>query len=308
MPAPVLHLGWFHLTVAAARRGREVFASMRGGPFAPTPLGRIAERQWRSLCARHADAIVCHAFQLMPDHIHALVHVRVRPERPLPALVAAGKAAVPSCARRELGRAPGAALWADGCDIERKETPRAVATARLYVEENPSVAREKRAAKARWGAARPIAHSRLPAAWPGAAPGEPPPAWAAFGNEALLDAERLVPLSVSRRATEAELREVEERMRALAREGAVLVISAISAGERLALDAALRAGGRAIHVECRPVDRYYKPAPHRLPALGDGRLLALSPLSARVPLRAPLCEALNAFAREIAARPQPGRG
>lgn len=300
MPAPVLHLGWFHLTVAAARRGREVFASMRGGPFAPTPLGRIAERQWRSLCARHADALVCHAFQLMPDHIHALVHVARSPARPLGTLVAAWKAATTSCARRELGFAPNAALWADGCDIERKETPRAVATARLYVEENPSAAREKRAAKARWGAARPFAHPRLPAAWPGAAPGEAPPAWAAFGNEVLLDAERLVPLSVSRRADEAELGRVEDAARALAREGGVLVTPAISPGEKRALDAALRAGGRAIHLECRPVDRYYKPAPHRAAACAEGRLLALSPLSSTLPLGRELCEALNAFARAIA--------
>jgi REP element-mobilizing transposase RayT len=307
MPAPAPQLGWFHVTVAAARRGREVFASMRGARFEPTPLGRIAERQWRALCARHADALACHAFQLMPDHVHALVHVRTRPARPLPALVAAWKAAATSCARREIGLAPGAALWEDGCDIERKETPQAVATARLYVEGNPAAAREERAAKARWGAPCPLAHPRLPTAWPGAAPGEPPPVWAAFGNEALLDEERLVPLSVSRRASDAELREIEERMRALAREGAVLAISAISRGERQALDAALRAGGRAIHVECRPVDRYYKPAPLRLSALGEGRLLVISPLSSRVPLVAPLCEALNAFAREIAAR-SPGRG
>ena len=45
----------------------------------------------------------------------------------------------------------------------------------------------------------------------------------------------------------------------------------------------------------------------RLSALGEGRLLVISPLSSRVPLVAPLCEALNAFAREIAAR-SPGRG
>ena len=295
-----MQLGWFHITVAAACRGREVFASMRGGRFEPTPLGRIAERQWRALCARHAEALVCHAFQIMPDHAHALVHVRAVPARPLPVLVAAWKAATTACARRELGLAPGSVLWEAGCDIERKTTPEAVARTRLYVEDNPGAAREKRAAKARWGAARPLSHPRLPAAWPGAASGEPPPAWSAFGNEALLDAARLVPLSVSRRASEEELREAEERMRALAREGAVLVISAISPGERLALDAMLYAGGSAIHIECHPVDRYYKPLFRRLSALREGRLLVLSPLSARVPLQASLCEALNAFARSIA--------
>ena len=300
MRSPPVNLGWFHLTVNAACRGREVFASMRGGAFSPTPLGRIAERQWRALCAKHAPALVCRAFQIMPDHVHALVHVDRPTARPLGALVAAWKAAATSCARRELGLAPDAPLWEAGFDLERKTTPKAVVRARLYVEENPSAAREKRAAKARWGAARPLAHPRLPAAWPGAAPGEPPPAWAAFGNEALLEAECLVPLSVSRRASDAELKEIEARMRALAHEGAVPVISAISRGERLALDAALRAGGRAIHVECRPVDRYYRPAPLRLAALGEGRLLVISPLSSRVPLRASLCEALNAFARKIA--------
>ena len=127
--------------------------------------------------------------------------------------------------------------------------------------------------------------------------------WAAFGNLALLESERLVPVRLSRRATVAELAAAEAASIAGAKTGEVAVSPALSPGERRVLAAALRAGGRAIHLECQPLSPYYRPTgPARLAALAEGRLLVLSPLAVALPLRKPLAEALNACAREIAAR------
>ena len=299
MPQPPT--GWFFLTLAAAERGRSLFARLLPDRFEPTALGDLAVRQWRALCAKRAGALATHAIQPMPDHLHVLFRVAEPLGHPLGADIALFKAAVTSCARRELGYPPDRPLWEPGFHCERKTTPQQVAAARLYAGRNPAVARGKSAARRRWGAAAPLSHPRLPAVWPEPAPaGAPAPAWTAFGDAALLDAPRLVAVRVSRREPEERLRRIEARAAALAREGAVLVSPALSPGEKRAFAATLRAGGRAIHLECRPIDRYYKPLGPRLSACKEGRLLALSPLSVGLPLSRPLCEALNALARRIA--------
>lgn len=293
--------GWYFLTLAAAERGRNVFAEIGPTGFRPTALGRLAERAWRSLSTKRGPALVTHTFQLMPDHVHVLVHATGTLPRTLGSEIGGYKAAVTSRARRELGFVSEKPLWESGFHCERKKTPEEVARSRLYAERNPATARKKREAKARWGAAGPVSHPRLPAVWPIPAPVEGPPVWSAFGNRALLDAEKLVPVRVSGREPEDRLKRIENRAASLAREGAVLVSPAVSPGEKRALAAALRAGGRAIHLENRPIDLYYKPGPARLAALAEGRFLAASHIApgSRPKLTRLLCEALNALARAL---------
>ena len=296
--------GWYFVTLSAASRGRSVFAEIRPEGFRPTPLGRLVEREWRTLCAKRGTALVTHAFEIMPDHVHILVHAAGPLPRSLGGEIGGYKAAVTTCARRELGFVKESELWEAGFDARRKTSPREIAAARLYAERNPADGRDKRAAKARYGAPALIAHGRLPADWPAPpAPDAAAPAWAAFGNPALLEAERLVQVRLSRCATAAELAAAEEAAVAGAKRGEVPISPALSPGERQVLAAVLRAGGRAIHIECGPLSPYYRPAgPARLAALAEGRLLVLSPLVVALPLHKPLAEALNACAREIAAR------
>ena len=293
--------GWYHITLECAVRGRNVLAEIGPRGFRETPLDAIASREWRETAAKTGGALVTHAFQTMPDHVHVLIHVAKPLDKPLGRLIGAYKAATTAAARAELGFSKDRSLWKPGFDWRLKTTPEEVAAARTYTQDNPAAAREKQAARARWGAPAPLVHPRLPGGWPdGLEAG--PVSWTAFGNPALLDAERFVAVRVSQREGEARLRAMEARAEELAREGAVLVSPAISPGEKRALAAALRAGGRAIHVENRPIDRFYKPGPARLAALKDGRFLAVSPIPAgnKRKLDRPLCEALNACAREIA--------
>ena len=285
------------------------------------PLGEIAIRQFRAMVADTGGAVTLYALQAMPDHLHALLHVSRSLPRPIGSYLGAFKAATTSAARRQLGLVPGASIWKPGFDWEWKCTPEEVAAARRYVEGNPSAALEKRKARAKWGVPGPIFHARLPPLWPVPPPGSPAarwtvdpeleeicgpfPAWAGFGNRDLLDVTRLVPVRISHREPEDRIAAMEEKARALAAEGTVLVSPAISPAEKRVLAAALKAGGSAIHLECRPIDRYYKPGPLRLAACAQGRFLALSPLPSRPGRHAPglrkaLAERLNLCAVAIA--------
>ena len=293
--------GWYLITLECARRNRNVLAELSGERFRPTALGELVERQWRNKVAESAGAIVSQSFQTMPDHLHALLHVAQPLDKPLGSWIGGFKAAVTSAARTELGLVSDRPLWKPGFDWRAKRTPEQVAASRLYVEANPSAAREKRKARSRWGEAGPLDHERLPECWPDGYE-EGPLFWCGFGNPALLDAARLVAVRVSQREPEERLKRIEARAAALAAECVVLVSPAISPGEKRALDAALAGGGRAIHLESRPIDAWYKPGSARLAALAEGRWLALSPLHDRRKLDRPLCKALNACARAIAGR------
>lgn len=62
-----------------------------------------------------------------------------------------------------------------------------------------------------------------------------------------------------------------------AREGAVLVTPAISAGERAIMNDCLAEGCSVIHLQQKPIDAYWKPEHFRFEACRSGQLLILAP-------------------------------
>ena len=69
----------------------------------------------------------------------------------------------------------------------------------------------------------------------------------------------------------------KERQLAEARSGVVLVSPGISTGENLVIDAAIAEGLPVIHLQKKPIERYWKPERRRFEACARGALLILSP-------------------------------
>jgi hypothetical protein len=69
----------------------------------------------------------------------------------------------------------------------------------------------------------------------------------------------------------------KERQLAEARSGVVLVSPGISTGESLVIDAAIEEGLPVIHLQKKPIERYWKPERRRFEACARGALLILSP-------------------------------
>jgi REP element-mobilizing transposase RayT len=76
--------------------------------------------------------------------------------------------------------------------------------------------------------------------------------------------------------TESYKRE-RERQLAEARTGVVLVSPGISKGESLVIDAAIEEGLPVIHLQKKPIERYWKPERRRFEACARGALLILAP-------------------------------
>ena len=79
--------------------------------------------------------------------------------------------------------------------------------------------------------------------------------------------------------TTGKFRSDSERQLAEAREGVVLVSPAISRGEQIVIDAAIKEGLPVIHLQKEPITQYWKPELSRFEACARGTLLILYPLT-----------------------------
>ena len=100
--------------------------------------------------------------------------------------------------------------------------------------------------------------------------------------------------------TDAYKRE-RERLLAEAREGVVLVSPAVSRGEKLVVDAAIKVGLPVIHLQKEPIAQFWKPELRRFEACTRGSLLILAPWGQdEAPSSDYACfHRLNALAAEI---------
>ena len=105
--------------------------------------------------------------------------------------------------------------------------------------------------------------------------------WTAVGNPFLLDAPLLVSVRISTATPDDKLAELVAKLGAKAERGAVLVSPWISPGEKAVKAEAIARGGRVVQLLAEGMGRYYKPGGRDFDLCAEGRLLQLSPFSAR---------------------------
>ena len=295
--------GWYLLTLKSAVRNRNIFAQIDAQGVHPTPLGLLAEEQWRIVCEETKGVLVTEAFQLMADHVHILVKVTSRPPWTIGTKIGAFKARTTSLARQRLGFSKDTPLWGPGYDWRIKETPEKVEIARDYVQNNPEQSLLKRETRNHFGSPAAIHHPRLPPSWPDLPANDSRLSWTAFGNASLLEG-NIWPLRVSRKVTAQDLEGLKAQTIARAHKGWICISPVISPDEKEIFRAVLEAGGKVIHLETIFLTPYYRPL--SLEACAQGRFLTLSPFSVNYrkrPLDRSMAEHLNACAFAIAQSP-----
>ena len=297
--------GHYLFTLKAADSCRERFVTIDGeGNVHDTPLGALIRRQWDELMEETSGLLKTHAFQLMPDHLHAEVEVLSRLPKVIGLYIARFKALATGRARRKLGFPEDAPLWGPSFDWRLKLSREKIEIARAYVENNPKQYALKRQAGSSFGQVTSIEHPNLPLYWPDATAAQPPLAWQSYGNAQLLDG-KIWSLKVSRRTSISELNALRQEALARAREGAVCISPAISPGEKEVFRSVVLTGGKAIHLATIPLTRRYHPVSWAMEAFAAGRFLVLSPVSEesrRDRISRVLAEHLNGCAALIAAR------
>jgi len=263
-------------------------------------LGETIEQIWQTIGSHHPEVKVV-ALQMMPDHLHAILFVKERMEKPLGKVLLGVKQAC-NQAFRELmpvefvamaqqhaqqSRENGL-LFAKGFNdqillrdgqLERwlnylKDNPRRL----LMKRENPDLFRVQRG----------LMYAGLN--------------FSAIGNRFLLERPVKIQVQCSRNISENDLQAKMNECLRVARQGAVLVSPAISKGEKAIMRTAFEEGLPLIYLQENGFTDLAKPGGMRMDACARGQLLILAPWehhNEKMTIKRGQCLELNEMARAI---------
>lgn len=281
-------------------------------------LGFMVEREWWAASDHHPEIVVV-ALQMMPDHLHGILFVKEKMDKPLGMVIRGFKQ---SCNRHYrqlvlgLPPVPYVALPTQqtGQHTEQKRDRRGedrthgllfarnyndrllLKSGQLerwlnYLADNPRRLLMKREHPDLFRVQRNLQVGTY--------------TFSAIGNRFLLDCPELMQVQCSRSLTDSQIAAQTEECLAACRCGAVLVSPAISRGEKAIMHAAFEDGYPLIYIQENGFTELAKPGGKRMDACADGRLLILAPWdhhNERTTIRRDQCLTLNDMARYICTR------
>ena len=281
-------------------RSEAVESSAEAPHIELSPLGEAVAKIWQTIGSHHPEVKVV-AIQMMPDHLHAILFVKEKMEKPLGKVLLGIKQACNQAfrevmpeevvavaqphAKRERGNG---LLFAKGFNdqillregqLERwinylKDNPRRL----LMKRENPDLFRVQRG----------LMYAGL--------------SFSAIGNRFLLERPVKLQVQCSRSMSDEELKtKLNDCLRA-GRQGAVLVSPAISQGEKAIMRAAFEEGLPLIYLQENGFTDLAKPGGKRMEACAKGQLLILAPWAhhnEKIIIKRGQCLELNEMARVV---------
>ena len=286
--------------------------ALEGSAEAPrielTELGQRVEACWHEIAVRYPQIEVI-ALQMMPDHLHGILFVRERLERPLGKVLLGFKQGC-NKAFREVQSVDGVQSVAV---LQQQTKPRQTKQDRYhgllfapgfcdklllrqgqlqrwldYLHDNPRRLLMKRERPDLFRVQRGLTVGDLQ--------------FSAIGNRFLLDRPVRLQVQCSRRLTDDEIAEKQAWWLSQARSGAVLVSPCISKGEKQVMRAAFEEGLPLIILQENGFTDLAKPGGQRMEACQRGQLLLLAPWqhhNERLTISRTQCLALNEMAKMI---------
>jgi len=286
---------WFYLITMTTLNRRPLFGTWEGDQLTVTRDGWVAYELWREIPKTYPQ-IETSTFVTMPDHIHGILRVRERMEKPVGVPLRAFKSQVTSALRRR-HVAPAMEVWNPGYHDWCVRRPGSLNAFSAYIRDNPRRAALKRANPDLFTRVNGLRHRRLPADG----------AWSGYGNLFLLDRPVLRPLRVSRRATPDEIERLACSVERETADGTVTVSTFLSPGEKAVSERIMAAAhGAMILLAPEGFGTGFKPHGRLFDLCAQGRLLMLSglpPADRAEPLTRETCLLLNTWCEAIATSP-----
>ncbi len=286
-----------------------------GSPDEPrivlSELGQRVADEWWAAPLHHPEVEVI-ALQMMPDHLHGILFVRDRMEKPLGMALRGfkqscnkhyrelvlGLPSVPSLPTQQTQPAPHkdrrgedrthGMLFARGYNDKLLLRAGQLETWLRYLADNPRRLHMKREHPDLFRVQRNLTVAGV--------------SFSAIGNCFLLNRPVRLFVQCSRRLTEAEIQAKVKEYLTAARQGAVLVSPAISPGEKAVMRAAFNEGLPLIYLQENGLTELAKPSGTRMEACARGQLLILSPWehhNEQITISRSQCLVLNDLARQI---------
>ena len=295
---------------------RPLFGKIMGTSDAPrielSALGQRVADEWWATTQHHPEVEVI-ALQMMPDHLHGILFVKEKMEKPLGIALRGfkqscnrhyrelilGQPSVPSVAlstqqsispkkdRRGEDRSHGL-LFARGYNDKLLLRSGQLEAWLHYLVANPRRLLLKREHPDLFRVQRDVNAAGM--------------TFSAIGNRFLLDRPVKLQVQCSRRLTEAEIQAKVKECMTAARQGAVLVSPAISPGEKAVMRAAFDEGLPLIYLQENGFTDLAKPGGARMEACARGQLLILAPWehhNEALTIKRDQCLQLNDLARLI---------
>lgn len=265
-----------------------------------SPLGEAVEQIWKTIGVHHPEVQVL-ALQMMPDHLHVVLFVKERLEKPLGKVLLGVKQACNqvfrqmmsesfvAVAQQHAGQSRGnGLLFTKGFNDQILFRDGQLEHWLHYVRDNPRRLLMKREHPELFRVQRGLTYAGL--------------SFSAIGNRFLLERPMKLQVQCSRRMTEEELQAKLADCLKAARQGAVLVSPAISKGEKVIMRAAFDEGLPLIYLQENGFTDLAKPGGKRMEACARGQLLILAPWehhNEKMTIRRGQCLELNEMARAI---------
>lgn len=266
--------------------------------FTLTPIGACVKDALEAIPKTFPQIKIGH-FQIMPDHLHVVVHMTAALPggKTIRQAMAVFKVKALGLARdRHIAPADGRGLFETGLYDRIVADPAHLECETAYIRDNvrrlrrlreaPSDIREQTRVRVSIGGER----REFPA----------------LGNLSLLKAPEILPVRFSRRMEEREWPEAMARLGAAVKRGAVFASPFLSPFEKRALAFILNAGGRVIHITRVFFRERYKPYGLFFDAFRRNRLLEISMapgLGGYGPLDRDMCLKMNELAAALERRP-----
>lgn len=226
----------------------------------PSQVGQAVKRAWQEIPQYHPQVRLL-GFQLMPDHVHGIIHVTEPLPQHLGRLIQGFKKGCRDAVKSVMPE--GETLWEDGYNDRILQGPGQLDRWIKYLIDNPRRLWVKRH------------HPELFVQQTGIVIGSTPVT--VMGNSFLLDYPEKVAVRCSRKLTEVEIDDECRRYLAMASSGAVLVSPCISPGEKEIMGTAFEAGYPLIILLENGFSPVQKPSGRQFDACSQGRLLLIAP-------------------------------
>jgi REP element-mobilizing transposase RayT len=268
----------FYMVTITTHERRPWFSTCANNASTLTDDGWLVYNLWHRIPQDYPQ-IAVNTLCIMPDHLHGILRVKERMEKPVGVAIRAFKSQCTSALRKKHNN-PVLTLWNPGYNdrcVWRRGSLQAFVR---YLMDNPRRYCLKKAHPDLFRKIANIQHPCLPPSSRSVSGVHAECQWAGYGNRFLLDRPEKRAVRVSRKATPAEIAALREEVLAEAAQGVVIVSPFISPGEREIATAILAAPtGDVILMKPDAFPPLFKPNGRYFDLCVQGRLLILSSAS-----------------------------
>jgi len=251
----------------------------------PTQIGLAVKRAWQEIPQYHPQVKLL-GFQLMPDHVHGIIHVTSPMAQPLGRLILGFKKGCRDLVKSMESQDD--TLWEEGYNDRILKGAGQLDRWIKYLIDNPRRLWVKRQSPGLFVQQTGITIGTTPVTM--------------MGNRFLLNYPEKIAVKCSQRLSKEEIEAECRRFLAKAYQGVVLVSPCISPGEKEVMGRAFKAGLPIIVLIENGFSPFEKPSGRQFEACSQGRLLLVAPWPHHDDYRKitrAQCDALNALARHI---------